>query len=1307
MTLAILIILMAVLSSVFRSLTPWAKQYKGEVEQHLSILLGQPVTIQTMETGWYWFQPVLKLKQVTLGSDSKKSFHLNKLLVGINVFRSIWNWQIQPGVIYIDDMHLTLREKGDHWTIDGISTDTLNSEDMTPEKTKQILVWLSQQERLTIKRVSMYFHFSDGGLIPVDGLNVSVSNHGGHYKFKGSARLEQTNSTDFQLLGDGYFDPDNFGEIEGKFYFAAQNIMPAQWQSLFPNATEHLEGGKGGLQVWMDVHKGSVASVQAQVKLEHLAWRLLNKEKSQLVQSFFANLSWQPDNQGWQLHGDHIQLRVGGLNWPENQLLVKYNQEQQTYQFFIKNIIIESLLSDAINWPISIQNLLQIKPQGMLHDTQVLVKLADPAFRIPLIPQLSAAGAAQVPVKTWAQGNEITYVLTRFDQLSWNANPNKKIPEVRNLSGVVNWQPEEGRLELDSENTLVAVHGYPTQNLTLLNGSIDWKELSDGLRISIDRFILSMPQLTLSVQGAVDQVSRDSMGAVRLNAEFSGKNIEQWAPFLPQKHMKAKLYTWLTRDLKHIAELSGTVSLNGMAQDFPFDEHNGEFTITSHASGGELYINPKWKIIKDIEGDIQLTNRNVNIAILNADFQGVPVNQMNLRINNIGNNKENLIITGSINAPVQKMVNYVMSSPLKSKLALLKQLAIEGSAQLNLNLEVPLYPENDKVLAKGDLTFKDNAIMVKYDVVKFGLKGVNGELFFTDDGVSDSSLVANSMGHPLNIKIQSVKTPRPATSIAVDGTWTVDSMKTRHNAPIFSLLNGSFPVKAILKLANKSSEADTIQLTSSLQGLAVNLPAPLGKTHNDTLPLEVNVALLADKSIRLKSNYDARLSTDLLFKTINGVLDLDSGQFRLGSAKALNSKIPGLAIVGSLKGFDLDEWKTVYNRYTTAQNTGPSLFNKLRVINVTLDKFSILKQQFDALAVKAKLLPNKDWSFSVNQKNIAADLLYRVSANELSGHIQRLHLEKFDTKGIKSSDSSEKTHPGQIPNLDLRVDNLSVGAVLIGDVTLKSKSTEKRWSLNYCRIDSPVYQFNIDGAWTQAKKSDQSAFHLKLDMSNVAKSLERWGVNPSVRAKKGYLEFKGGWSSDLAGFSLTKLNGDMFLQLKNGRITDLSKSTEGKLDLGKLLSILSLQTIPRRLQLDFSDLASQGYSFDIFQGNFSIRKGRMTTHDSYIEGPVAYASMKGDLDLVRQTYDMSLKISPHITASLPIVATIAGGPVAGVATWVATKIINQGMQKISAYSYKISGPWKQPVVQQLTIVRKKNNPIPTGQGALKDQPNLD
>ncbi|WP_050805596.1 YhdP family protein [Legionella drancourtii] len=1317
MTVAVLIILMAVFSSIFRSLTPWAKQYKGDVEQHLSLLLGQPVTIQTMETGWYWFQPVLKLKQVTLGDDSKNVFRLNKLLVGINLFKSLWNWQIKSGVLYIDDMHLTLREKQGHWTIDGISTDTINAEDMTPEKSKQILIWLSQQERLIIKRVSAHFYFSDGGIIPVDGLNVSILNNGGHYKLKGNARLEQTNSTDFQLLGDGYFDADHFEDIDGKFYFSAQNVMPAQWQSLFPKATEHLEGGKGDIQLWMDIHQGTIASVQAQIKLERLAWRLLNNQHSQLIQSFFANLSWKPNSTGWQLHGDNIQLRVAGLSWPDNKIIVTYNNEQQSYQFFVKTLIIESLLSDAINWPQSIQAILQMKPRGVLQDTQVLMKASDDSFSIPLVPLLPSAVATNGDVTAdqslvnttniWTQKNEITYVLTRFEQISWNGDTKKNIPAVKNLSGVVNWQPDEGRLELDSENTTIAVKGYPAQNLTLLNGSFDWKELNDGLRISMDRFVLSKPDLTLSAQGAIDQVTRQSVGTIRLGAEFSGKNIQQWTAFLPKKNMKPKLYHWLTTDLKRIKNLSGKITLNGLVKDFPFDDHNGEFTITSHASGGELFINPKWKIIKEIEGNIHLKNRNLNIDILNADFQGVPVKQMNLRIDDIGKNKENLLISGSIYAPVQKMVNYVMASPLQARLTLLKQLSIKGAAQLSLNLEVPLYPENDTVLAKGDLTFKNNSIVVKHEFVKFTLEEVSGELFFNEDGVNDSSLVATALDHPLNIKIQSVKAPKPATTISVDGTWTVDSLRSKFNLAIFSLMKGSFPVNAILKLANKPTEADSINFNSSLYGLTVNLPAPLGKKRQDKASLKVNLDLNPDKSIHLKSNYDNRVSSDLLFKTTNGVFDFDSGQIRLGSANAVNQKLPGLAVVGSLKGFDLSEWKDIYTQFSTAP-TNSTLMSRLRIINVTLDKLSFMKQQFDAMVVKAKLLPNKSWSFSLKQKNIVGDLLYHMATNELSGHIQRLHLAKIDMDQLdSSSESSAKVHPDQIPNLNLRVDNVSVGQVQIGDVTFKSQSTAERWALNYCRIDSPVYHFNINGEWTQKKNVNKTSVHVKLDITNLSKTLERWSFNPVVDAKKGYVEFKGGWNKSLYNFSMASLNGAMYLQLKNGRITHLSHETEEKLDLGKLLSILSLQTIPRRLQLDFSDLAHQGYSFDVFQGNFDINKGIMSTQDSYLDGPVAYASMKGDLDLVKHIYDLNLKISPHITASLPIVATIAGGPVAGVATWVATKIINQGMQKISAYSYKISGPWSQPVVQQLSIIKKKNNTIPVGQGAIKIQSNQD
>lgn len=1254
-TAAILIILAAVFSSLFRSLTPWAKQYKGEVELHLTQLMGQPVTIQTMETGWYWFHPVLKLKQVSLSDGDKKSLHLDKLLVGINLFKSLWNWHIQPGILYVDDLRLVVREKNGRWNIDGISTSSMQDSEMTPETSKKILFWLSQQERVIIKHVSVFFHFSDGGLIPVSGLNISVINKGGNYKIKGNARLEQTNSTSFKLLGDLSFDPYHLEKTKGQVYFLAHHIVPAQWQSVFPKATERMEGGKGDIALWVDLNKGAVSLVQAQVKFKRLAWHILNNKNNQIIQNFYANLSWKPDVKGWQFNADHIKLRIGGVTWPENQLLIKFDKTQQTYRLFVKSIIIESLLSQTINWPSVIQNLLPLKAHGTLTDIQLLIR-----------------------------ENQPIYILTRFDQLGWNSQD--KIPYVDNLSGVLNWQPEEGRLELDSENTSIAIKGYPRQDLTLLNGSVDWKELSDGLRVSIDRFVFSQPELTLSIQGAVDQVTRNSFGHIRLVSEFSAKNVQQWMQFLPKEQIKEKLYFWLKNDVKRIAQASGRVVINGFAKDFPFDNRNGEFSITSHASGGSLLINSKWQLIKDIEAYIRVKNRNLEIDIINADFQGVLVKQMNLRIDDVGKDKENLLLHGLVNGSAQKMMNYILASPLREKLSALKMLSIKGLLSLNLRLEIPLYPENDDNLAKGELIFKNNSIVIKHQLSKLSLEDFSGKLSFTEHGVTDSALLATAFGYPLNLKIQSVISPKPATLISVDGECSVESLKSRFNLPVLSLFKGVFFINAVLKISENPDDLDKINLKSSLKGLAINLPSPLGKTRDDSVPLEVNLDFNATKALSLRANYNSRLSADILLQDKAGALELHSGELRLGSAQALNQNRPGLALVGSLDGFNLQEWKKVYEQFSTEQ-TNSSLFQKLRIINVKLRHLTFLKQQFDNIAMKAKLLPNKQWSLNLKQKKIAADLIYNQPTNTLSGFAKYLHIDKIDNSD-ESSESSSPVNPGQIPNLNLRIDNLSIGEIQVGNVTLKSHSTPERWLINYFRIDSPVYQLNIEGDWIKRGESNQTKMRLKLHLKDLAKSLERWHITPAVDAGKGDLEFRGGWKGTLYDFSLATLTGEMSLQLRNGRITHLSPETEEKLGLGKLLSILSLQTIPRRLKLDFSDLSHQGYSFDIFKGNFSIKKGIMSTQDSYLDGPVAYASMKGDLDLVRRMYDLNLSISPHITASLPIVATIAGGPVAGLAAWVANKIINQSMQKISAYSYKISGPWKEPIVQQLTIVKK-------------------
>ena len=124
------------------------------------------------------------------------------------------------------------------------------------------------------------------------------------------------------------------------------------------------------------------------------------------------------------------------------------------------------------------------------------------------------------------------------------------------------------------------------------------------------------------------------------------------------------------------------------------------------------------------------------------------------------------------------MLDYVMASPfLKKKLSLLKILSLEGSALLQLGVKVPLYPENNKVLAQGDLTLENNKATVNHELAHFAIEDLTGQLMFDQTGVTNSSLAARAFGYPLSINILSMQEPIPATTITFGGKCTVDSLK--------------------------------------------------------------------------------------------------------------------------------------------------------------------------------------------------------------------------------------------------------------------------------------------------------------------------------------------------------------------------------------------------------------------------------------------------------------------------------------------------------------------------------------------------
>src|SRR5205814_4974630 len=82
--------------------------------------------------------------------------------------------------------------------------------------------------------------------------------------------------------------------------------------------------------------------------------------------------------------------------------------------------------------------------------------------------------------------------------------------------------------------------------------------------------------------------------------------------------------------------------------------------------------------------------------------------------------------------------------------------------------------------------------------------------------------------------------------------------------------------------------------------------------------------------------------------------------------------------------------------------------------------------------------------------------------------------------------------------------------------------------------------------------------------------------------------------------------------------------------LAKLLGVLSLQSLPRRLVLDFRDVFSEGFAFDFIRGDVAVEQGIASTNNLQMKGVNAAVLMEGKADLAHETQDLKVVVVPEI-----------------------------------------------------------------------------
>ncbi|MBR7784291.1 YhdP family protein, partial [Undibacterium luofuense] len=134
----------------------------------------------------------------------------------------------------------------------------------------------------------------------------------------------------------------------------------------------------------------------------------------------------------------------------------------------------------------------------------------------------------------------------------------------------------------------------------------------------------------------------------------------------------------------------------------------------------------------------------------------------------------------------------------------------------------------------------------------------------------------------------------------------------------------------------------------------------------------------------------------------------------------------------------------------------------------------------------------------------------------------------------------------------------------------------------------------------------------------------------------------------------------------------------------KLLGVLSMQSLPRRLTLDFRDVFSEGFAFDGINGHAVIEKGLAHTENLKMRGLNATVLMAGKADIVNETQDLHVVVIPVVNAgAASVVYGLAVNPVIGLGTFLAQLFLREPLAKAFTFEYGLTGSWTEPVVKKL------------------------
>lgn len=1290
---------------------PHAREWLPYFEAHASRSLGVPVRVGDLELRGGGWVPALELRDVVLlDAQQREALRLPRVSAAVSA-RSLLTLRLRMEQLVIDGAQLDLRRDAQgRLFVAGLPLS--QGPDQGKSDDTALADWFFAQPEFLVRNARLRWTDEQRGAAPLELTQVQLLLRNGLRRHE--LRLDATPPAAWGqpwTLQGRFTQPllarsADFKRWRGTLHAELPGVdfVPLQQYVELPAA---VHGGQGAVRAWLDLERGQAREATLDLALRAVDLRLPEHEPLALAQ---------------------VQGRLTA------------QRGDDTYTFSAQNLGFTT--ADGLQWPAGNARL-QWRHTGagggeLQADRLDLALLARLMSRVPL-PQ-----AVERQLGTLQPAGVVTGLQARWDGPLENPAHYRAKGRVQGLAlaGAAAEKSDDigrpGLRGLDADFEATEAGG--SARLLLSQGALEFPGLFEQASLPVERLsaVLAWRLQTAAAPNApkVEVLLReakllnadaqaefnaawrtDAQGRLPGTLELEGKlqrgRAQAVARYLPLT-IPADTRHWVEQAVRGGRIPQATFKVRGNLDDFPFRRAgSGEFRIAGQVEDVTLAYVPDdatWPVFTQATGELIFDRVSMQLRGVRARVAGHALEVVGVNGGIADLDQATLRIEGTGRGVAADMLRFVDTSPVGGWMdRALSDATATGNAELRLALQMPL-SDLDQTAVQGSVLLAGNDVRIVPDAplmaatrarVDFnrqritltgGARVLGGDAVFEGGTQGDGTLRFTGSG------VASAEGLRRATELGL----------VSRLAGAFS---GQSPYRLVLAVRQGHPE---VQVTSSLVGMASDLPAPLHKAAETPLPLQVSTRVVSEGAtpqfehwhVDAAGLFQAQAVRDLQRKDADGSPRLLRGG--LGVQTPVPQPAQGFTLAVALPTLDVDAWEQALERLSqpvaggngiagASSGGGAPALDASLPLSATLQVGQMLvhgRRLDQVVAGISRAGGDPTWRANLHAQQLDGHVEYRppgtgAQAGQVRARLARLALPPSEAQQVENLLAQA---PSTVPALDIVVEDFELGGRDLGRaeiqaVNRRTVGRQAEWQLDRLSLTTAEAELKALGRWMPAPGGQRRmVMDFRMELTDGGKLLERLGLGGVLQGGKGRLQGEVSWPGSPLAPDPARMDGQLRLDLQQGRFL---KAGAGA---GRLLSVLSLQSIPRRLTLDFRDVFLQGFAFDNITGDVRIDDGVADTNNLLMRGLQAAVLMEGKADLARETQDLHVVVVPEINAGTASLAYAAINPAVGLGTFLAQLFLRKPLMQAGTREFQITGSWSDPQVARLD--RAVDKPLP-------------